>query len=236
MNEVRKAYYDVKRTGDSLPEVTIRFAQFILRILNKAIMPLFWAKVRIETKAQVEKINRPLLIIANHKSYYDPLLIADSLPVFSDAYPLRFIAKDQLFESPISAFVFRLMGSFPTYYGNGVEKSLETPYEILKNGGSVVFFPEGKCIREDGLGEGKPGAAILALKVPDIQILPIALRSSYKIGRLGFMKKPQVEVVIGKPFLLKDKINILDATPEFVTDIFMETLRNLYLESEGKND
>jgi 1-acyl-sn-glycerol-3-phosphate acyltransferase len=227
MKQQNKPFYDIQTFGQGLPPAIISFVQLAIRMLNKIVMPVFWAKVRVQTKPSTNKISGPLLIIANHKSYYDPLLIAQSLPWLSEAYPLRFITKDQLFENPVSNLVFRAMGSFPTYYGAGIDKSLQTPYEILTEGGTVVFFPEGKCIRQEELGEGKVGAATLALKIPDLQILPIAIHSSYKIG---FFKKPKIEIIVGEPFWLKDKVELSQATPDSVTALFMNQIGNLYFQ------
>ena len=206
--------------------ILVSLTQFFIRTLARVLM-LFLSKVEVKGKDNAEKTSRPLLIIANHKSYYDPLVIAVSLSVFSKVYPLRFIAKDQLFKGFLSRITFYLMGSFPTYYGNGLDKSLEIPVAILREKGTVVFFPEGKCIREEALGEGRMGAATLALKVPEAQILPMAISGSYKIGRI--FNRPKVKTRIGEPFYLKDRINITGSTTaEEVTDLFMREIGKLY--------
>lgn len=187
----------------------------------------FMSKMEVSGQENAELSSKPLLVISNHKSFYDPLVIAVSLKVFSKVYPLRFITKDAFFKNWFSRFIFTSMGSFPAYRGEGLDKSLEIPEKILKEKSALVFFPEGKCIREDMIGEGKVGAAILALKVPETQILPMAIRDSHKIGRP--FRRPKVGVSIGKPFYLKDIMNVAPETsPEEATKEIMKVIRDLY--------
>lgn len=195
-------------------------------MLGRVVVP-FLAKVEVVGRENAELVSKPLIIIANHKSYYDPLLIAVSLKIFSKVYPLMFIAKDQLFINPFSRFIFRSMGSFPVLYGAGRERSLETPVSILNNGGSVVFFPEARCIREERLGECKTGVTELALKVPEVCILPIAIRNSYKIKDI--FSRPRVGIAIGKPFRFMDIIDEeKNPSPERVTEKLMNEIATLY--------
>jgi len=209
-------------------------SQFIVRMLNKAVMP-FFLNLRTELKAEKKALKGPLIVIANHKSYFDPLIIAGSLPMFSSVYPLRFIAKDQLFQNSVSRLFFWILGCFPVFYGTGKDKPLELPSNILEEGGTVVFFPEAKCIREESLGEPKIGAGILALRFPEIPILPIAIHGSYRVGHSGWFKRAMVKSVIGQPFYLKDKIDMSTATPETAVEAMMHEITLMYEPMTTKN-
>lgn len=59
--------------------------------------------------------------------------------------------------------------------GQGIEKSLSLPKEVLKSGGSVGIFPEGRVIRESRLGAAMIGVAVLAIE-PRAPILPVAVK------------------------------------------------------------
>jgi 1-acyl-sn-glycerol-3-phosphate acyltransferase len=200
--------------------------QWGIRLLSRAIMPFFFSlEVRGETGIDVSK---PVIIISNHKSYYDVLILANSLNLNSKVYPLWFIAKDQFFTNPVSKFLFQIMGCCPSYYGHGLDRSLQTPKDLLRANQTLVFFPEGKCIRQELLGQPKPGTATLLLQMPDVQILPIAIRNSYKIGSAGFFERAKVKSHIGKPFLLKEKIDIYSANVNSIGDLLMSEIENLY--------
>jgi 1-acyl-sn-glycerol-3-phosphate acyltransferase len=173
----------------------------------------------------VQNVSGPVLLVSNHKSYFDPLVIAAAFPIGSKVYPLRFIAKDEFFQNIISAAVFYSMGAFPTYYGQGIDKSLQEPKRILMNKGSVVFFPEGQCIRSDKLGDGKIGAALLAMKVPGVTILPMAIYGSHRIGKI--FKKAEVRVNFGEPFKLKSLAK--GKTADELTELFMKRISSAYI-------
>lgn len=209
--------------------IVVNIVQIILRLLSKIIMPFFY-KLETRGRENVKGLTGPVLLISNHKSYFDPLIMADSLPFWSQLFPIRFIAKDQFFQSIISKIFFVLIGAYPAYYRQGINKSLATPLNILGKKGSVVFFPEGKCVRSDELGEGKVGAAVLALQVPELSILPIAIKNSHHVRNDG-RKIPTVKTSIGKPFRLENRlVSPALATPEAVTALFMDEIKKLYSE------
>jgi len=93
------------------------------------------------------------------------------------------MAWDNMFETLFYGMSFRLLGAFPTFTGQGLDKSLFIPKEILKTKGTVIFFPEGKCVRDDSLNRPKRGAGVLASQFPDMSILPIAISGSYKVDQ-----------------------------------------------------
>lgn len=72
----------------------------------------------------------------------------------------------------------------------------------LKKGWIVGIAPEGTRSRTQQLLEGKPGAALLAIR-NQVQVIPTAVIGSTEvIQSLLRLKKAQVEVRFGKPFLL----------------------------------
>ena len=52
------------------------------------------------------------LLIANHASNWDPILLATALP---RDYRLRVMGKEELFRNPIIAWVIRVGGAFPLF-------------------------------------------------------------------------------------------------------------------------
>ena len=172
----------------------------------------------------------PLIIIANHKSFLDPLIIGLCFPFFSKIYPLRFIAKDTFFKNPIGWIFYKSVGAFPACKGQGLAASLKIPSQILREGGSVMFFPEGIRVREDCLGQPKIGAAELASHFPEVPIIPIAIFNTHKVGHLGLLyKRSRLRVKIGKPFGYKDKAFQLPA--ETGIKILMGEIEKSYRET-----
>lgn len=139
------------------------------------------------------EIKGPYIVASNHKSRIDPFIIGLAFPLFNKIYPIRFMTADGYLKVPILGQFIRLMGGFPTYYKQGIDKSLELPLALLEDGVSVGYFPEGGVNRSDTLKEGKRGIAVLAFK-SKVPILPVAIK----------FKKFKISVVFGAPFFLHE--------------------------------
>lgn len=96
----------------------------------------------------------------------------------------------------------------------------------LKNGWIVGIAPEGTRSKTQQLLQGKPGAALLAIR-NQVQVIPTAvLGSTDVIQSLLRLKKAKVEVRFGKPFLLPQvhdeqttKDRLQQATDEIMSHI-----------------
>jgi 1-acyl-sn-glycerol-3-phosphate acyltransferase len=206
----------------SFQKLLLTFAYFLLH---------FFGDLKIDGREKVKNIiGGPLIIIANHKSFLDPLIIGLCFPFFSKIYPLRFIAKDTFFKNPIGWIFYKSMGAFPACKGQGMAASLKIPSQILREGGSVIFFPEGIRIREDCLGQPKIGAAELASRFPEVPIIPMAIINTHKVGHLGLLyKRSRLRVKIGEPFDYGDKAFQLPA--ESGIKILMGEIEKSYKEA-----
>jgi len=200
-------------------KILLTFAYFLLHFLGD---------LKIEGRENVKNLSEgPLIIIANHKSFLDPLIIGLCFPVFSRIFPLRFIAKDTFFRNPIGWIFYRSMGAFPACKGQGLATSLKIPSQILREGGAVIFFPEGIRIREDCLGRPKIGAAELASLFPEVPIVPMAIFNAHKVGHLGLLyRRSRLRVKIGEAFYYNDKAFQLPA--EIGIIIMMGEIEKIY--------
>ncbi|MCF6182952.1 lysophospholipid acyltransferase family protein [Lutibacter sp.] len=113
------------------------------------------------------------LIISNHRSYFDPIVILQNIL----AYP---IAKIEVASWPLIGAVCKTTG---VVFVNREEKisrqnTLKKTQAILKNGFSILNTPEGTTHIEPTTIAFKPGAFKLAaqLKVP---VIPIAIDYKY---------------------------------------------------------
>lgn len=182
---------------------------------------------------EVNEIKSPLIIASNHVSFLDPPILGTILPINCPAYPAYFITKDKYMSVPVLGSFLKFFGAFQAWRGEGHEKSLAEPKKILQSGCSVVFFPEGG-IRKGLLG--KPGTAVLALAT-NKPILPVAICGFENFSWPSFfLRKHRVKVMVGKPFLLKDKLTEFYAPDniEVGTQIIMEEIKKL-LEQNSNN-
>ena len=71
--------------------------QKLIQLFSRLILPIFF-KIEIKNQERARIVARPLIIIANHKSYADHFILAASFPKDTSLFPIRPIAKAPLFE------------------------------------------------------------------------------------------------------------------------------------------
>ncbi len=118
-----------------------------------------------------------VLFVSNHQGNFDiPLLMVYATK------PKGFIAKKSLESFPIVNRYMYLMNSLFLDRDNVKEagKVIIKGINILKEGHSLVIFPEGTRAKSSTMGEFKSGATKLAIK-SKVKIVPISIEGTYKI-------------------------------------------------------
>ncbi len=101
----------------------------------------------------------PCIIVANHSSYLDPIVIGCASP-----RRVYFVAKEELFRNPVASYFLRALGAFPLRRKEVDQVAVKQIFTLLKEGKVVCLFPEGT--RNDGaVRDFKPGVVKLLLKV-----------------------------------------------------------------------
>ena len=96
-------------------------------------------KFDIEGERPADIDTAAYVVVANHESQADPFLLS-FLP-----WDMRWVAKQALFEQPLSGWAMRLGGDIPLRRGEGesVRTCLSECERALRAGISVMMFPEG---------------------------------------------------------------------------------------------
>lgn len=150
--------------------------------------------VRIEHAERCQAIDGPLIIYANHSSWWDPmvafLLSAKLMRARRHYAPMD---ADALARYP----VLRKIGVFPVEISSarGAVRFLRTGEAILRGGGTLWVTPQGQFadVRERPL-VFKPGMAALAARVPGCVVLPLAIEYVFWDERT-----PEVLLCFGEP-------------------------------------
>ena len=91
------------------------------------------------------------LLVANHASNWDPLVLATALPM---DYRLRVMGKEELFQNPILAWVIRVGGAFPVNRGGADIQAVKTAIQTIQSGQNLLIFPEGTTVRNGRRASG----------------------------------------------------------------------------------
>jgi 1-acyl-sn-glycerol-3-phosphate acyltransferase len=141
--------------------------------------------------------DRHCILVANHASYIDGIVLAEVLP-----RPFGFVAKAEL----LSAFVPRLFlraigGEFVERFDSkaGAEDA-ERLAELVAGGKSLMFFAEGTFQDRPGLMPFRMGAFVSAARA-GIPVIPVAINGTRSIllGRTWHPRHGRIQVSIGAP-------------------------------------
>lgn len=143
--------------------------------------------------------NGPMLVVANHASYLDAIVLTKVLPT-----RCNFIAKRELARH----FVMRLLlGRIGTRFVERADAaaSVRAAQEIAaltKCGESFVFFAEGTFTREPGLRAFRMGAFVTAASA-STPVVPVAIRGTRSVLRDGqwFPRAGPIQIVVSTPIL-----------------------------------
>lgn len=157
--------------------------KFILAVVRGIYKLLF--RIEIIGLENIPK-DKNFLMVPNHMSYFDPPLLAAFLPA-----DMGYMAKASLFKVPILGSIIRAFGAFPVKRSGNDVAAVKTAIRILKEGKSLMIFPEGRRVKTPGvLGEGKSGAAMIAAK-SCVGFLPVGIETKYRF-------RGKVKVTVGK--------------------------------------
>jgi len=171
------------------------FNRVIIRAAARLLIRLCASPLRVQGLDQ--SIGGTSMVVANHASYIDGIVLAAVLPpVFC------FVAKRELAGRFVARVFLRRIGAeFVERFDfqRGVEDTRRLT-EAARAGRRLIFFPEGTFDRMPGLLPFHLGA-FAAAAAADVPVLPVAIRGTRSILRSGqwFPRRGTIRVTIGAP-------------------------------------
>ncbi len=178
-------------------QITLRFFQRIVRMYFRR----HFRSVMVQQAAVLGELKGPLIIYANHSSWWDPMvsvLLAETLlPGRNHFAPMDAAALKRY---PI----LRKIGIFPVEMATarGAAQFLRTSQAILTSGGVVWITPQGRFVDSRARPlDFKPGLGALAVRTPEAILIPMAIEYTFWDERL-----PETLLRIGEPVQLAEGI------------------------------
>ena len=116
----------------------------------------------------------PVLIIANHQSFFDPIALSLACP-----RRLLFLARKSLFKPPWFSWLIQSLGGVPMDQEGVAKEGLKAILRHLQAGEAVVVFPEGTRTENGELSPLKPGVQLL-IKRTQAPIVPMGIAGAFE--------------------------------------------------------
>jgi len=143
----------------------------------------------------VPMTDSPSIVVSNHASYLDALIMTAVLPP-----RFAFVAKRELWDNPLMRLALRRLEAepvtrFEAAAGAEDRDHLET---VVRTGKSLVFFPEGTIVRAPGLQPFHVGAFQIAAAT-GVPVVPMSIAGSRSMLRPDqwFPRRGSIEVTLG---------------------------------------
>lgn len=168
--------------------------------------------------------NNDYILCANHKSNWDPIFLAISIP-----NQIHFVAKKEITTWPIIGWIVKKLGVIPVERDGRDLASLKHCIKLLKEDKTIGIMPEGTRTMNIDRSNMKDGVSFMALKAK-ADIIPAEIISTFKPFRKTFVNihKP---VRVAKYLDMKTKVAMEEMTNEVFTKIYTSKLEEI----EGRN-
>jgi 1-acyl-sn-glycerol-3-phosphate acyltransferase len=198
--------------------------EFLMRFLIWMLMHSIY-RLKVVGEENIP-LTGPAVIVCNHVSFVDALVIAAACP-----HPVRFVMDHNIFKIPLLGFIFRTARTIPIAPAKEDQKMLDAAYEAiaagLNDGDVIAIFPEGRLTDNGEMYPFKGGISRIVQRTP-VPVVPSALQGLWesvfsrkrggKLGRLisrsvlaqvTFLVGPAVPPDQATPELLQEKVAAL---------------------------
>ncbi len=164
----------IRRLGRA--ELSASITQKYMSCLASLLLRLAGAKVTVEGKENLPD-DLPVVFISSHQGHFDSAVILANIKV-----PMSFVATTNASKFPIISRWFDLGYTVYMERGNMRQnyEAIKQAEEVIKNGRSMVIYPEGIISNGPEIGEFKRGSFRLATNT-GAAIVPLAIDGSWQI-------------------------------------------------------
>lgn len=207
LRELEEAAAEPAPARKSLPERMpyLTPPNLVQRMLGAVLYAIFYLamhgffRLRVVGIEQLPK-SGPFVIVANHASWLDPIVVAASLP-YATLRRTRFAGwTGMMFNNVVTRTFSRIARTFPIDPDRGAASSLALGRAVLDQGEILIWFPEGRRTRTGDLLPFQPGIGAVLENV-DVPVTPVHISGTYEAAPAGRLipRFTPIEIRFGAP-------------------------------------
>ncbi|MBI4845282.1 MAG: 1-acyl-sn-glycerol-3-phosphate acyltransferase [Candidatus Omnitrophica bacterium] len=183
-----------------------RLCRFVLFLLLKAF---FFFK---SSGRQYLPKNGGCIIASNHLSFLDPIVLS-----VASTRILSFMSKEELFRNKLFAKLITALNAFPLHREGTDIKAMRSAIDKLKNGDTLIIFPEGTRSTSGEVQQGKIGISMLAAWA-NVPVVPAFIEGTdmalpAKSKKINFFCS--IKVSFGEPLLFMKSGSALSSKEQY---------------------
>ena len=176
-------------------------AHRVARMWARSLLFSGGVRVQVEGLLRID-LQQAYVFAANHQSQFDIFVLLAHLPI-----QFRWLAKKELFRIPIFGLAMKGAGYIPIdrSHRKAAFESIDVAAARVREGTSIVIFPEGTRSLDGRLKPFKKGGFHLAIKSKR-PIVPVSISGTFSIlPKRGFKITPRkARITIGEPVPTED--------------------------------
>lgn len=142
-------------------------------------------------------LGRGQILVSNHQSWFDIFALGAAL---GDRF--SFVGKKELSRIPVVGAAWEKVGNIAIDRSDqqAAIDSLKRADELMREGRTIIMFPEGTRSPTGEMGRFKKGAFVMAIK-SQVPVLPVAIAGTRRIMKKGSwrMTTGTATVIVGRP-------------------------------------
>lgn len=187
------------------------FAWWLFKLLSPLLFP-----VRYHNKEHLVQAQAPFILVSNHTSMLDPLVLA----IASKRYHIHFLGKTELNAGGFLSLIFKNLHMISVSRHATDMAAIRACNEVLKSGNVLGLFPEGTRNKPENFLQGvESGLGMIALR-NRVPVIP-----AYIHERVRFFRRTHVYFLPPIPYEDLISQGMGKDTVEAMTKRFIDTLQ-----------
>lgn len=164
-----------------------RVARVVNAVLQHTLIP-----TRYIHAERVNDLDAPYIVISNHQSLIDPLVVGAPIK----RYEATYLGKKEIMKNRFMRWLVTKLHMIPVDRGHADMEAMRACMKTLKGGGILIIFPEGTRKREGVMEHIESGVSLIALR-GGVPLVPMYVKGKYAPFH-------RVRVYVGEPIPLED--------------------------------